>query len=93
MGKVGRAIAKRLKGFDANLLYADKRQLDPLTASSLRLKHAGFEELMCRADYVVLALPLTHETRHLIDETSLGVMKPGAFLINPARGSLVDRVS
>jgi len=90
MGKVGRAIAKRLKGFDADLLYADKLRLDTMTASSLRLKHAGFEELMRRADYVVLALPLTRETRHLVDESSLGMMKPGAFLVNPARGSLVD---
>ncbi|PPR64861.1 MAG: Phosphonate dehydrogenase [Alphaproteobacteria bacterium MarineAlpha4_Bin2] len=90
MGKVGQAIAKRLDGFDAELLYTDKAPLDPVTTASLHLTHTGFEALMSRSDFVVLATSLTAETRHLVDTRSLGMMKPGAFLVNPARGSLVD---
>lgn len=90
MGKVGRAIAKCLSGFDVELMYADRQPLDPVTAASLHVTLAGFEELMSRADYVVLATPLTAETQEIVDARSIGMMKPGAFLVNPARGSLVD---
>ena len=90
MGKVGRAIAKRLSGFDAELMYTDRQQLDPVTAASLHVVHAGFEELMSRADFVVLAAPLTANTQEIVDARAIGMMKPGAYLVNPARGSLVD---
>ena len=71
MGKVGRAIAKRLSGFDAELMYTDRQQLDPVTAASLHVVHAGFEELMSRADFVVLAAPLTANTQEIVDALSL----------------------
>ena len=87
---MGRAIAKRLSGFDAELMYTDRQQLDPVTAASLHVVHAGFEELMSRADFVVLAAPLTANTQEIVDARAIGMMKPGAYLVNPARGSLVD---
>jgi phosphonate dehydrogenase len=49
-----------------------------------------FEELLSQSDFVVLSLPLTLDTKHLINESRLKLMKPSALLINPARGSLVD---
>lgn len=90
MGQVGQAIARRLRGFDSDLIYADEKALDPVTEASLYTTRTGFEELICRADYVVLATPLTAETLHLIDRGALAMMKPGAMLINPGRGSVVD---
>ena len=90
MGKVGQAIAQRLRGFDAELIYADTQALDPVTAASLQLTHAGFEELICRSDYTIIATPLNSETLHLIDAGAIRMMKPGAILVNPGRGSVVD---
>lgn len=93
MGRVGQAIARRMHGFDATVLYADDQALDPVTVASLHLERAGFEELICRADYIVLATPLTPETLHLIDRGVLDMMKPGAILVNPGRGSVVDELA
>lgn len=93
MGRVGQAIAQRLQGFDATVLYADDQALDPVTGASLHLKRAGFEELICRADYIVLATPLTAETLHMIDRGAIDMMKPGAILVNPGRGSVVDEMA
>lgn len=90
MGKVGQAIAQRLKGFDAELIYADARPLDPVTQAVLDLTRTGFEELICRADFIIMATPLTEGTLHLIDASALRMMKPGAILVNPGRGSVVD---
>jgi len=93
MGRVGQAIAQRMHGFDATVLYADDQALDPVTGVSLHLERAGFEELICRADYIVLATPLTAETLHLIDRGAIDMMKPGAILVNPGRGSVVDEIA
>ena len=89
MGKVGQAIAQRLRGFDAELIMRTQA-LDPVTAASLQLTHAGFEELICRSDYTIIATPLNSETLHLIDAGAIRMMKPGAILVNPGRGSVVD---
>ena len=89
-GAVGKAIARRLSGFRCHLLYYDRQRLTPDQEDDLRLQRATLSELRARSDFVVLAVPLTEHTLHLVDEMFLAEMKPGAFLINPARGSLVD---
>jgi phosphonate dehydrogenase len=89
-GLVGRAIAERLVGFQCRLLAYDQSELE---APANPLPHAtmtGFEELIAKSDYVVLALPLTADTRHIVGAKTIAAMKPGARLVNPARGSLVD---
>ena len=93
MGRVGQAIAQRLHGFGVDLLYADERPLDPLSAATLHATRAGFEALVCRADYIIVAAPLTSGTKHLIDADTLSMMKPGAILVNPGRGSTVDELA
>jgi glyoxylate reductase len=77
-GRIGQAVARRCEGFDCEVLYTSRR--------------AGVElgELLERSDFVTLHAPLTPETRGLIDAAALRRMKPTAYLINTARGPLVD---
>jgi phosphonate dehydrogenase len=90
-GAVGRAIARRLAGFDASLLYTDEVALSPEQEGELRIRQVARDELLTLSDFVVLCLPLHAGTLHLVNADFLRAMKPGALLVNTARGSLVDR--
>jgi phosphonate dehydrogenase len=79
-GLVGKALAKMLTGFDCKILHHD-----PASPTSIEL-----HQLLNASDFVVPLLPLTPQTLHLINPTTLAAMKPGAFLINVSRGSVVD---
>ena len=92
-GAVGKAIARRLAGFRATLLYAENMALSPDQEDQLRLRRVSQGELLERSDFVVLCLPLQPTTRHLVNRDFLARMKAGAALINTARGSLVDEVA
>jgi phosphoglycerate dehydrogenase-like enzyme len=89
-GRIGRAVAERLVPFGVRVLYFDPAGMSPETEASLRLERRGFEELLGEADIVSLHLPLTPATRGIIGPEALARMKPGAFLVNTARGGLVD---
>lgn len=89
-GLVGRAIAERLAGFRCSLLAYDQSVSAALAASWPYVTMTSLEDVIAHSDYVVLALPLTDETRHLINSSTIANMKRGARLVNPARGSLVD---
>ena len=88
-GRVGQAIAARLAAFDCRILAFDMRESEPHELNGA-VSFTGLPDLLGQADYVVLALPLKPETQHIIDHGTIACMKPGALLINPARGSLVD---
>jgi phosphonate dehydrogenase len=89
-GKVGQAIAERLQGFRCRICAFDARP-NPVPAHlALAVHEASFGDLLAQSDYVVLALPLTPATHHILNSVAIGQMKPGALLVNPARGSLVD---
>ncbi len=60
---------------------------------ALRLTRVTLPELLSTSDFVVLALPLNSGTLHLINAETLEIMKPGSFLINPSRGSVVDETA
>jgi phosphonate dehydrogenase len=90
MGIVGKAVAKRLAGFDMTLLYADPLSLPSQDEEAMRLSHVPLDVLLKLSDFVLLAVPLTPDTQCLIDERALATMKPGSFLINVCRGSVVD---
>lgn len=92
-GAVGKAVARRLAGYRATLLYADNTPLPSDEESELRLCRVSPGELLAQSDFVVLCVPLLHDTRHLVDRDFLARMKPGARLINTARGSLVDEAA
>lgn len=89
IGAVGRAIARRLSGFGTNTLYVDQLSLDPAKETELKLQKSSLEDALPLSDFVVLGLPLTDATERLFDAAMIARMKPGSFLINPARGSLV----
>lgn len=89
-GLVGRAIAERLAGFQCRLLAFDQHASEAPTKSRPYVTMASFEDAIANSDYVVLALPLTPDTRHIINAEAIAAMKPGTRLVNPARGSLVD---
>jgi phosphonate dehydrogenase len=90
MGGVGQILAQRLLGFDLKLIYCDYRPLPRDEERAWRLTRVPLPELLAKSDYVVLAVPLNPTTLHLINAKTLKSMKPGAVLINPGRGSVVD---
>ena len=90
IGGVGRAFARRATGFPMQRYYHDPRRLSAEEEAALGLTWLPFDELLGRVDYLSLHVNLTPQTRHLIGERELALMQPGAFLINTARGPLVD---
>jgi lactate dehydrogenase-like 2-hydroxyacid dehydrogenase len=90
MGRIGRAVAHRATGFDMRIIYFDPYcdpEKAPFVGVGLRCE---LEELLAEADFVSLHVPLTSETRHLIDARALDIMKPTGILVNTARGPVVD---
>lgn len=90
MGKIGSAIAVRAAGFGMRILYHNRRPLPPQREKILRAERRGLDELLAESDFVILCVPLTQETRGLIDRNRLGRMKPTAVLVNVSRGEVVD---
>jgi phosphonate dehydrogenase len=74
-------------------MYHDQRRLPEESERTLGMVWGRREELFAGSDFLILALPLTAQTMHCIDRNALVQMKPGAYLINPARGSLVDEAA
>jgi len=93
LGAIGRALAERLRGFGADVSYGDQRPAGAATERRLGLTRRPLGALLARSDFVVLGLPLTTSTLGLIDERALRRMKLGAYLVNPARGSIVDEAA
>ncbi|MGF7184395.1 glyoxylate reductase [Desulfitispora alkaliphila] len=89
MGRIGEAVAKRAKGFGMNIIY-NNRSRKPQVEEMLGVSYVEFEQLLKQSDYVVILTPLTPETKDLIDERELSLMKETAILINVARGSIVN---
>jgi glyoxylate reductase len=92
MGKIGRQVARRASGFDMSVLYYNRRR-DPQAEAELGVTYATLSELLGRADFVTLNVPLTSETRGLIGRDELAQMKPNAILVNAARGGVVDHTA
>ena len=90
MGQVGRAVATRLRAFGARILYHDLWPLPAGAAAELGAARLRLDELLAGSDVVLVLLPLTPATSHLIDDTRLALMKLGAYLVNVGRGSVVD---
>ena len=89
LGRIGAAIARRLRGFGVRLLYTGPRR-KPEAESEFQIGYRSLEELLAESDHVVLSAPLNGATRRLIDDAALKRMKPGSTLVNIARGGLVD---
>jgi glyoxylate reductase len=89
MGRIGRQVARRAKGFEMRVVYYDERRSEQ-AESELGVRYVPFEELLREADFVSVHVPLMASTRHLIDSAALRTMKRTAVLINTSRGPVVD---
>jgi phosphoglycerate dehydrogenase-like enzyme len=90
LGRIGKQVARRLKGFDTRTLYYDIVEIPQKMQEELNVQPAPFEELLQESDIVTLHVPLNRHTRHMISERELGMMKATAYLINACRGPVVD---
>jgi D-3-phosphoglycerate dehydrogenase len=88
-GCIGQSVARKLGGWGMKLLACDPF-VEPARAESLNVKLTDLDTLCRVSDYLALHCPLLPETRHLINERTLSLMKPGAILVNTARGPVVD---
>jgi len=93
MGRIGQAIARRAAGFDMTVRYHNRTRLDAAAEVALRVGYATKEQILRESDFVVVMVPYSSATHHLINAQDLALMKPSAILINTARGGVVDDVA
>ena len=89
MGKIGQAVARRAKGFGMKVLYYSRKR-KPDVEKELGAEYVSLETLMKESDFISLHVPLTPETMNMINRDMLELMKPSAYLINTARGEVID---
>ncbi|MBU2598859.1 MAG: D-glycerate dehydrogenase [Actinobacteria bacterium] len=90
LGRIGKSVAKRAKGFDMRVLYFDAFRADEKVEKELSIKYVSLEELLKESDFVSIHVPLLPSTHHLIGEKELLMMKKTAYLINNSRGPVID---
>ena len=90
LGRIGQAIAKRATGFDMRVLYHNRKRVAESVELELKAAWVSLDELLRQSDFVVLQVPYSTETHHLIGAAELAKMKPSAVLINSTRGGVVD---
>ena len=90
MGRIGQAIARRAAGFEMKVLYHNRTRVAPDVEKTLNATFVTRDELLRQSDFVVLQVPYSPETHHLIGARELKLMKPTAILINSTRGGVVD---
>jgi glyoxylate reductase len=89
-GRIGRAVARRAHGFSMRILYWGPRRIAESEERELGLTYVALDQLLAESDFVSIHAPLKPETHHLIGARELALMKPTAFLVNTARGAIVD---
>ncbi len=90
MGRIGQAVARRAAGFSMRVSYHNRNRLPASIEDACRASLVDMDTLLRESDFVMLTLPYTPNTHHLIGAAQLARMKPGAILINIARGGVVD---
>jgi glyoxylate reductase len=93
MGRIGQAVARRAAGFSMEVVYYQRHRLPSSDERRLRARYRPLSRLLKASDVVSLHVPLTKQSRHLIDRRALRSMKPTAYLINTARGPIVDEAA
>lgn len=89
-GRIGRAVAKRAQGFSMRTLYWTPRRKPEAEEREAGLTYVPYDQLLSESDFVSVHAPLNAETRHLVGERELGLMKSTAFIVNTARGPIID---
>ncbi len=92
-GRIGRAVARRARGFKMRVIYNDAVRVAPEIENDLGAQFCEFNHVLAESDFLSLHVPLLPETRHLISSPQLSRMKAGAFLINTSRGPVVDEAA
>jgi glyoxylate reductase len=90
LGRIGKAMVQRAKGFNMKVVYWNRTRLSEAEETELGIIYGSREDVLVQSDFVSLHVALTSETTHLIDAAGLALMKPTAYLINTARGPVVD---
>ena len=90
MGRIGQRVCERLKAFDVKMLYYDQFPLRTVEEHVLGARFASKEQLVERSDVITINTPLTPETECMFDRNLIFSMKKGAYLVNTARGKIVD---
>lgn len=89
-GRIGQAVARRARGFGMNILYHSRHRVEENIERELSATYVDRETLLARSDFISLHVPHSQDAHHLIGAKELAMMKPSAFLINTARGKVVD---
>jgi len=89
-GRVGSAVARRASGFDMQVLYHGRHRADPEREKQVAATYVDLETLLKESDFLSLHVPLTEDTRSVIHAENLALMKPTAFIVNTARGEVID---
>jgi len=90
MGRIGRAVARRAKGFGMRVIYYSRTRLPESLEKELEAEYTDLDTLLSRSDFISIHVPLTRETRHLINEERLRRVKRGAIIVNTSRGAVID---
>jgi len=89
LGRIGTMVARRAQGYNMNIIY-NKKTRDRECEEKMGVKYCDLETLLSEADFITLHVPLTEETRHMINKEALAKIKKGSFLVNTARGPVVS---
>ncbi len=90
MGRIGQAIARRASGFDMKVIYHNRKPIAPELERRTNAVYVSFDDLLAQSDFIVLQVPYSPATHHLIGAAQLAKMKPTAILVNSTRGGVVD---
>jgi glyoxylate reductase len=90
LGSIGEAVARRARGFGMRILYTKRRRLEPARESDLGVEYRTLDELLAESDFVSINAALSAETIHLIGDREFRLMRRSAYLVNTARGPIVD---
>jgi len=93
LGRIGKAVARRARGFGMEVIYFNRGRLAATEEAAIPARHVPLEELIRQSDFISLHCPLNRESHHLISRERIERMKPTAYLINVARGPVVDEAA
>ncbi|MBI50494.1 MAG: lactate dehydrogenase [Chloroflexi bacterium] len=90
LGNIGKQVAKRVQGFDATVIYHDIYRMNGDDEKKLDVSYVSLSELFKQSDILTCHTPLTGSTKHIVNDQTLGMMKPSSVVINTSRGEVVD---
>lgn len=92
-GRIGQAVARRALAAGMNIIYHNRQPVAKEIEEIYKAQYVSFDELLSQSDFISINAPATSETYHIINEKTIGKMKPNVILINTSRGSTVDEIA